>query len=125
MLKIGVFGAGHIGRVHIKLLKSSKKFELIGFYDPDKNTIEKLDEDNTCRYFDSPTKLIKKVDVIDIISPTSSHLEMAMMAIINYPINDFCSKVQLSFNNIIMPVCEYCNKLIWTFLRSEKILSHY
>ena len=83
MLKIGVFGAGHLGRVHLKLLKSSKKFELIGFYDPDKNTIEKLDEDNTCRYFDSPTKLIKKVDVIDIISPTSSHLEMAMMAINN------------------------------------------
>lgn len=83
MLKIGVFGAGHLGRIHLKLLKSSKKFELIGFYDPDKNTIEKLDEDNTCRYFDSPTKLIKKVDVIDIISPTSSHLEMAMMAINN------------------------------------------
>ena len=83
MLKIGVFGAGHLGRVHIKLLKSSKKFELIGFYDPDKNTIKKLDEDNNCKYYDSPTKLIKKVDVIDIVSPTSSHLEMAMMAINN------------------------------------------
>lgn len=83
MLKIGVFGAGHLGRVHLKLLKSSKKFELIGFYDPDKNTIEKLDEENNYKYYDSPTKLIKKVDVIDIVSPTSSHLEMAMMAINN------------------------------------------
>ena len=83
MLKIGVFGAGHLGKIHLKLLKASKKFELIGFFDPDKTTIEKLNEDNNCKYYDSPIKLIKEVDVIDIVSPTSSHLEMAMMAINN------------------------------------------
>ena len=83
MIKIGVFGAGHLGRIHINLLNSSKKFKLIGFYDPDKNSINKLNEQNKCKYYDSPLKLIKEVDVIDIVSPTSSHLEMAMLAIDN------------------------------------------
>ena len=83
MLKIGVFGAGHLGKIHINLLNSSKKFKLIGFYDPDKNSINKLNEKNNFKYYDSPLKLIKEVDVIDIVSPTSSHLEMAMLAIDN------------------------------------------
>ena len=83
MIKIGVFGAGHLGRIHIDLLNSSKKFKLIGFYDPDKNSINNLNEKNNCKYYDSPLKLIKEVDVIDIVSPTSSHLEMAMLAIDN------------------------------------------
>jgi len=83
MLKIGVFGAGHLGRIHLKLLKASKKFKLIGFYDPDQTTIKKLDEKNNCKFFKSPIDLINKVDVIDIISPTSSHLKMAMLAINN------------------------------------------
>ena len=83
MIKIGVFGAGHLGRIHINLLNSSNKFKLVGFYDPDKNSINKLNEKNNCKYYDSPLKLIKEVDVIDIVSPTSSHLEMAMLAIDN------------------------------------------
>tara|TARA_B100001109_G_scaffold133121_1_gene108299 strand:- start:929 stop:1894 length:966 start_codon:yes stop_codon:yes gene_type:complete len=99
MIKIGVFGAGHLGRIHINLLNSSNKFKLVGFYDPDKNSINKLNEKNNFKCYDSPLKLIKEVDVIDIVSPTSSHLEMAMLAIdnkkhvfiekpISYSIND-------------------------------------
>ena len=33
MLKIGVLGAGHLGKIHIRLLKSSTHYELVGFYD--------------------------------------------------------------------------------------------
>ena len=83
MLKIGVFGAGHLGKIHMKLLKTSKKFKLIGFYDPDKNSLEKLNEEESCKYFNSPIELINQVDAIDIVTPTNSHLEMAMMAIDN------------------------------------------
>jgi len=83
MLKIGVFGAGHLGKIHMKLLKASEKFKLIGFYDPDKNSLEKLNEEENCKYFNSPIELINEVDVIDIVCPTNSHLEMAMMAIDN------------------------------------------
>ena len=35
MLKVGVLGAGHLGKIHLKLLDQSSKYDLIGFYDPD------------------------------------------------------------------------------------------
>ncbi len=34
MLKVGVFGAGHLGKIHLKLLKEIPQYEVIGFYDP-------------------------------------------------------------------------------------------
>lgn len=36
MLKVGVLGAGHLGKIHLKLLQQSSKYQLIGFYDPNK-----------------------------------------------------------------------------------------
>ena len=42
MIKIGVIGAGHLGKIHLKLLNSSKQFDLIGFYDIDKESSEEF-----------------------------------------------------------------------------------
>jgi len=33
MLKVGVIGAGHLGKIHLKLLNQSERYELIGFFD--------------------------------------------------------------------------------------------
>ena len=33
MLKIGVLGAGHIGKIHLKCIKNIPEYELVGFYD--------------------------------------------------------------------------------------------
>ena len=33
MVKIGVIGAGHLGKIHLRLLKEINTVELIGFYD--------------------------------------------------------------------------------------------
>ena len=33
MLKVGVLGAGHLGKIHLRLLEQSDKYELVGFYD--------------------------------------------------------------------------------------------
>ncbi len=35
MLKVGVLGAGHLGKIHLRLLNESPKYDLTGFYDPD------------------------------------------------------------------------------------------
>ena len=34
-LKIGVLGAGHLGKIHLKLIKEIVDYELVGFYDAD------------------------------------------------------------------------------------------
>ena len=81
MLKIGVLGTGHLGKIHLKLIKQISNFELIGFYDPnDENAAQAVNEVNVKR-FDSIDELIDNVDVVDIVTPTLSHYECAVRAL--------------------------------------------
>ncbi|MBY8961254.1 Gfo/Idh/MocA family oxidoreductase [Flavobacterium sp. D11R37] len=81
MLKIGVLGAGHLGKIHLRLLNQSPKYELVGFYDPDSNNADKVAAEYGYRKFDSVTALIEAVDVVDIVTPTLSHYDCAKEAI--------------------------------------------
>jgi len=77
MIKIGVVGAGHLGKIHLKLLNSSNKFDLIGFYDTDKKTSIEFSEKEGYKYFSNIDSLLDSVDAIDIVSPTTTHYEIA------------------------------------------------
>lgn len=81
MLKVGVLGAGHLGRIHLKLLQQSEKYELIGFYDPDIANGQRVAEEFKYRYFDQLDALMDAVDVVDIVTPTLSHYNCAIKAI--------------------------------------------
>ena len=83
MLKIGVIGAGHLGKIHIKLLKESKRYNLIGFYDNDSSNSKKVSNELSCRCFDSFELLLDEVDVVDIVTPTPSHFHYASIALTN------------------------------------------
>ena len=82
MLKVGVLGAGHLGKIHLKLLNESKKYELIGFYDQDKINGKKVSSEFGYSYFNNINELIDSVDVIDIVTPTLSHYDCAKKAIV-------------------------------------------
>lgn len=81
MLKAGVLGAGHLGKIHLRLLKQSDKYELVGFFDTDAEIGKKISDEFGYTYFDSLDKLIDAVDVVDIVTPTLSHFECAKKAI--------------------------------------------
>ena len=81
MLKAGVLGAGHLGKIHLKLLNQSEKFELVGFYDPVKENSIKVAEEFGYRVFDSIEDLMDAIDVVDIVTPTLNHFECAKTAI--------------------------------------------
>jgi predicted dehydrogenase len=81
MLKVGVLGAGHLGKIHLRLLNESKKYELIGFYDADSSNGKKVSADFGYTYFKNLDDLIDAVDVIDIVTPTLSHYECAKKSI--------------------------------------------
>ena len=81
MLKIGVLGAGHLGKIHLRLLNQSEKYHLIGFYDPDAINGKKVADEFGYTYFDNINKLIDAVDVVDIVTPTLSHFDCAKKAI--------------------------------------------
>lgn len=81
MLKAGVLGAGHLGKIHLRLLQESNKYELVGFYDPNKENADKVVTEHGYTYFDSVESLIDAVDVVDIVTPTLSHFDSAKLAI--------------------------------------------
>jgi predicted dehydrogenase len=81
MLKAGVLGAGHLGKIHLKLLQQSDKYELVGFYDPIEDYAKEVAAEFGYTYFDSIEALIDAVDVIDIVTPTLNHFDCAKMAI--------------------------------------------
>jgi len=81
MLKAGVLGAGHLGKIHLRLLNESSKYELIGFYDPNKDNAQKIAAEFGYKAFDTIQELIDAVDVVDIVTPTLSHHDCAVQVI--------------------------------------------
>lgn len=81
MLKVGVLGAGHLGKIHLRLLNESNKYELVGFYDPDEINAKKVADEFGYSYFENINNLMDAVDVVDIVTPTLSHFDCAKKAI--------------------------------------------
>ncbi len=81
MLKVGVLGAGHLGKIHLKLLQQSSQYELVGFYDENLENGKKIAEEFGYKQFNTIATLIHAVDVIDIVTPTLSHYKCAKVAI--------------------------------------------
>ena len=81
MLKIGVVGSGHLGKVHIKILKNVDFVELVGFYDIDKEVSFSVEKEMKVKAFNSLDELINDCDIIDIVTPTLNHFETAQIAL--------------------------------------------
>jgi len=81
MLKIGVFGVGHLGKFHLNNWKEITGTELVGFYDPsDEVAKEVADKYQLPRFLDADV-LIDACDAIDVVAPTNYHFELCEKAI--------------------------------------------
>lgn len=80
-LKIGVLGAGHLGRIHIQQILEIPEWDLVGFHDPDPGQSDNVRSEFGCKDLSSPEELLELVDVLDIVTPTLSHFSMAKMAL--------------------------------------------
>jgi predicted dehydrogenase len=82
MLKIGVLGAGHLGKIHMKCIRELPEiYELAGFFDPDVRKASEASEELGLMPFHSMDQLIEACDVVDIVTPTIRHYECASAAI--------------------------------------------
>ncbi len=81
MLKAGVLGAGHLGKIHLRLLNESEKYELVGFYDSNEATAKLLSDEFGYQNFPSMDALIDAADMIVVATPTSTHFECAKKVI--------------------------------------------
>lgn len=80
MIKIGVLGAGHLGKIHLKCIQASEYLELVGFYDPDLDNAQKVAASFGTRAFETAEALINAVDAVDIVTPTVLHFDLAQQA---------------------------------------------
>jgi predicted dehydrogenase len=75
-LKIGVIGAGHLGKIHIKLLKEIETADLSAIYDKDKETAEKAGAEIGVKVAPDLDSFFKEVDAVSVVSATSAHYEL-------------------------------------------------
>lgn len=83
MLKIGVLGAGYLGKIHMKCIGlTTGIFDLAGFYDPDEKAASEAVQSFGVKRFDSVAALLSAVDVVDIVTPTPTHFALAKQALL-------------------------------------------
>ena len=81
MLKVGVFGVGHLGKFHLNNWKEIKDVKLVGFFDPNNDNAKIAVEEYGLKRFSDEEKLIDACDAIDVVTPTDHHFAICMMAI--------------------------------------------
>ncbi len=80
-MKIGVLGTGHLGKIHLKCLQMIDRYDLVGFFDPNDSNAQIAIETYGVQRFDNMDALIDAVDIVDIITPTVTHFDLAKRVI--------------------------------------------
>ncbi len=81
MLKVGVFGVGHLGKFHLNNWLEIEGIEIAGFYDPDNATAYQVAEKYKLKRFLDEEELLDAIDVADIVAPTPFHFKICKAAI--------------------------------------------
>jgi predicted dehydrogenase len=81
MLKVGIFGVGHLGKFHVSNWKEIEGVKIVGFFDPNNDNANEVINTHGLKRFSDEEKLIEACDIIDVITPTDLHYEVCMMAI--------------------------------------------
>jgi predicted dehydrogenase len=81
MLKVGVFGVGHLGKFHLDNWKEIESVKLVGFCDPSDETAKVVAEKYNLKRYNDADKLIEACDAVDIVAPTNHHFIVCEKAI--------------------------------------------
>ena len=81
MIKVGVIGAGHLGKWHVQNLKAIEAVQMVGFYDQDPDRSQKIAKEYQVTAYDSLDALLSACEAVSIVVPTSAHYEIAKAAL--------------------------------------------
>ena len=81
MLRIGIFGVGHLGKFHVNNWLEIKEATIVGFYDPNEENAANAIQQYKLQQFTSIDALLDACDAVDIIAPTTFHFELCKAAI--------------------------------------------
>lgn len=81
MLKVGVFGVGHLGKFHLNNWKEIDGIKLVGFFDPNNENAKQVTKEYGLKRFMDEDKLMNMCDIIDVVVPTNHHFEVCIAAV--------------------------------------------
>ncbi len=81
ILKVGVIGTGHLGKLHVKMYKQIKNCELIGVYDTNFIQSKAAASEYDIEEFEDLNALLNKCDAVSIAATTTSHFELVKKAL--------------------------------------------
>ncbi|RYY99503.1 MAG: Gfo/Idh/MocA family oxidoreductase [Chitinophagaceae bacterium] len=81
MLRVGIFGTGHLGKFHLNNWKEIEGVELVGFYDPSDEAAAAITAQYGLKRFPDAGALIDACDAIDVVSPTPQHFATCAAAV--------------------------------------------
>jgi predicted dehydrogenase len=82
MLKVGVFGVGHLGKFHLNNWKEIEGVKLVGFCDPSDLNAGDVKKEYGLKRFKKAEDLIEACDAIDIVAPTTEHFELCKKSVL-------------------------------------------
>ncbi|HUS02387.1 MAG TPA: Gfo/Idh/MocA family oxidoreductase, partial [Chitinophagaceae bacterium] len=82
MLKVGVFGVGHLGKFHLNNWKEINDVEIAGFYDPSDENAAIAAKQYQVKRYTNINKLLDACDAVDVVAPTTSHYSLCKAAIL-------------------------------------------
>ena len=82
MLKVGIIGAGFIGKMHANAYKTLNNLEIIGVSEVNEKAGRQYADEYNCAYFQDAEDLVKRedIDIVDICLPTFLHEKYVIMA---------------------------------------------
>ena len=81
MLKLGIFGVGHLGKFHLNNWKQIPDVEIVGFFDPNNEHAKAVETEYGIKRYMDEEALMKASDMIDVVTPTHLHFPVCEMAI--------------------------------------------
>jgi len=81
MLKVGIFGVGHLGKFHLNNWKEIEGVKVVGFFDPNNDNAKDVTANYGLKRFMDEDKLMDACDIIDVVAPTDHHFDICMRAL--------------------------------------------
>ncbi|MCB0712914.1 MAG: Gfo/Idh/MocA family oxidoreductase [Ignavibacteriae bacterium] len=80
-IRLGVVGAGKLGAIHVRLAKETPNAEFVGLYDLDAERAAHVAGEYGTKAFNSVAELIDSVDACCIVTPTTTHHQIALQCL--------------------------------------------
>ena len=134
MIKVGIVGVGHLGEIHLKLILSSTHFDLIGFYETNKEKADLISKKYQVNFFNSLKALSENIQAVIICTPTIHHhktatffLENNIHVFVEKPITtnlkEASELIQIAQNNKLVGQVGHVERFNGAFTEVENLLN--